>query len=307
MERERLLKIEEIHKGSSSRLRETYFVNNFQEVYLIIMDFTKEIDVPFIQRIWHWVNDLPTYFTCKCGNKTTFNRNWLDGYRIACSPKCAQSEESVKSKRKNTTKEKYGVDNIAKLDTIKEKTTNTNLSKYGTKSTFQNKEVRNKWKETIKEKYGVNHYFQSKEFKIQAKKHYLEKYGVEHQLQVEDIKERIKNTCLERYGVDTYLKTQHARDSIKSYNTSSYEYEIVEWLNSHNIKSVHGDNTTIYPLTLDIYIPSKSLAIEFNGLWWHSEYLREKDYHLKKTDMCKDKKIHLIHIWEIFLIVLSYR
>ena len=50
---------------------------------------------------------------------------------------------------------------------------------------------------------------------------------------------------------------------------------------------------------LDIYIPSKNIAIEYDGLIWHSEkFNRDKNYHLKKTNECKNKGIRLIHIFE---------
>jgi hypothetical protein len=80
-----------------------------------IQTFCEEIlDLPFVQKIWHWVNDINTYYLCKCGKKITFNKNWIDGYRGGCSAKCSQSNLETKEKRRNTTIEKYGVDNVAK-------------------------------------------------------------------------------------------------------------------------------------------------------------------------------------------------
>jgi len=49
---------------------------------------------------------------------------------------------------------------------------------------------------------------------------------------------------------------------------------------------------------LDIFISIRNLAFEYNGLYWHCEEIREKDYHLIKTKMCEEKNIHLIHIFE---------
>jgi hypothetical protein len=53
-------------------------------------------------------------------------------------------------------------------------------------------------------------------------------------------------------------------------------------------------------LELDIVIPSKKLAIEINGNFWHSFLAGKKDknYHLNKTQGCKDKDIHLLHFFE---------
>ena len=50
---------------------------------------------------------------------------------------------------------------------------------------------------------------------------------------------------------------------------------------------------------LDIYIPSVRLAIEFNGLLWHSErYGKDRHYHLDKTTACEAQNIQLIHVFE---------
>ena len=50
---------------------------------------------------------------------------------------------------------------------------------------------------------------------------------------------------------------------------------------------------------LDIYIPSKKFAIEYNGLRWHSEeFGKDRYYHLSKTDECKKQGVKLIQIFE---------
>ncbi len=49
---------------------------------------------------------------------------------------------------------------------------------------------------------------------------------------------------------------------------------------------------------LDIYIPSHNLAIEYDGLYWHSEIHKPSNYHLNKTQLCEKQGIQLIHIFE---------
>ena len=51
-------------------------------------------------------------------------------------------------------------------------------------------------------------------------------------------------------------------------------------------------------MELDIFVPSLNLAIEFNGGYWHSEKFKDKNYHLNKYNLCTDKNIRLISIWE---------
>jgi hypothetical protein len=54
----------------------------------------------------------------------------------------------------------------------------------------------------------------------------------------------------------------------------------------------------IKPHQLDIFIPSHNLAIEYNGLYWHSEEFLKNNYHLNKTIECEKQGIQLIHIFE---------
>lgn len=49
---------------------------------------------------------------------------------------------------------------------------------------------------------------------------------------------------------------------------------------------------------MDIYVPSKKFAIEYNGLYWHSEIAKDKNYHLQKTSVCNLEGIRLFHIFE---------
>jgi len=47
-----------------------------------------------------------------------------------------------------------------------------------------------------------------------------------------------------------------------------------------------------------IYLPEYKIGIEFNGLYWHSELYKEKNYHLNKTEECEKQGVELIHIFE---------
>lgn len=74
-----------------------------------------------------------------------------------------------------------------------------------------------------------------------------------------------------------------------------YDY-VVEFLDK-NVKKRVKD--ILWPMELDVYSPSKHIAIEFDGILWHSEkYRADKTYHLDKTNRCKEAGIRLIHIFE---------
>lgn len=80
---------------------------------------------------------------------------------------------------------------------------------------------------------------------------------------------------------------------------SRYENEIKDFLDSLGVSYIQRTRKIISPQELDFYIPSKKLAIEFNGSYWHSNLnIKDKNYHLNKSKMCEEKGIRLIHIWE---------
>lgn len=69
----------------------------------------------------------------------------------------------------------------------------------------------------------------------------------------------------------------------------------------NNYKGLIKNPNTGNNLEIDIYIPNKNFAIEFNGLYWHSEQVAGKDAenkHLIKWNECKNKNVQLIQIFE---------
>jgi len=75
------------------------------------------------------------------------------------------------------------------------------------------------------------------------------------------------------------------------------EKEIKEYIKTLNIV-FEENNRKILNNEIDIYIPDHKLAIEFDGLYWHSELFKDKNYHLNKTEKCEKQGIELIHIFE---------
>lgn len=48
-----------------------------------------------------------------------------------------------------------------------------------------------------------------------------------------------------------------------------------------------NDRNVLKPAELDIYVPGKKLAIEYDGMYWHSDEFKNASYHVKKTDDCE--------------------
>lgn len=61
---------------------------------------------------------------------------------------------------------------------------------------------------------------------------------------------------------------------------------------------VYSSYRSLIKYELDIYIPDKKVAIEYNGVHWHSDNFVDKNYHYLKYIACKDKDVQLIQIWE---------
>ena len=80
---------------------------------------------------------------------------------------------------------------------------------------------------------------------------------------------------------------------------SKKENEIYNFLKQYFDNVKQGNRTILNGKELDIYIPSKNIAIEYNGLRWHSEeFGKDKWYHLNKTLECNKQNVKLLHIFE---------
>lgn len=71
----------------------------------------------------------------------------------------------------------------------------------------------------------------------------------------------------------------------------------------HFSRDAERRNRSLIGKELDIYIPSKRFAIEYNGLYWHSDNPQNsesdaRNRHKVKTDLCKEAGIHLFHLYE---------
>lgn len=86
------------------------------------------------------------------------------------------------------------------------------------------------------------------------------------------------------------------------FNISKCENEISNYIKDllgNEKEVIQGDNSLLGNKEIDIYIPSHNLAIEYDGLRWHSEmYDKDSRYHLSKTEGCAKKGVNLIHIFE---------
>jgi hypothetical protein len=98
--------------------------------------------------------------------------------------------------------------------------------------------------------------------------------------------------------VGKYLR-KHDIEIMNPSPTSVGETQLFDWLTTKNIPVVRNDRTIIAPLELDIYLPNHNIAIEYCGLYWHSEVNgKDRNYHANKQKLCKQQGIQLITLYE---------
>lgn len=247
---------------------------------------------------------------CKeCGNKCKFN-GIKYGYYECCSKKC-----SNKLKIKNINK-KYNVKNISCLKFIKDKKKKTFNEKYGVDSVFKFKDVINKRNKTFKEKYD-GYPLKNKEIRLKInnkkKNNFINDclnniripcdieplFDIESFTNITD--KNLKFKCKKCKSTFTDHLMWGSNPICKKCNPNSlFENEIFDYLKYELKLNVEKNNRNVLNnLELDIFVKDYNIAIECDGLYWHSEfYKKDKNYHLNKTKLCNEKNIRLIHIFE---------
>ncbi|MFW6233611.1 MAG: DUF7487 domain-containing protein, partial [Nanoarchaeota archaeon] len=300
-----------------------------------IKEFLEKIDIgdSLIEKLYLFYNEVDKKPLCKeCGKELKFI-SFNKGYNSYCSAKCSGKQS------KKAIQEKYGVENVFQLDDIKEKIKKTNLEKYGqenpwgfgsdyhkkaiqekygVENVFQLDDIKEKIKKTNLEKYGVEHNSYNietiKKRKIKRLKNFYSK-----------ITERTNNKVIPLFNIKNYNGVQkkykwkcndcdviffdHLDDGhiprcpqcyprLNGY--SKAEKDIVEFIKSLKIENIiENDREIIKPYEVDIYLPDYNLAIEYNGLYYHSiKFINDKYYHQNKVKLANEKEIRLLHIWE---------
>ncbi len=82
---------------------------------------------------------------------------------------------------------------------------------------------------------------------------------------------------------------------------SKGQSEIAAYIKSLT-QCVIGDRLVIAPLELDVYVPVSKVAIEYNGIYWHSEASDETDRsrlrHQRKALACAAVGVRLLQFWD---------
>ena len=99
---------------------------------------------------------------------------------------------------------------------------------------------------------------------------------------------------------DEYSKINHSKgvsgmeDLFYNYLTSIYKGTILR----HERSILKNENEGKKFYELDFYLPELKIGIEFNGIYWHSELQKDKNYHFDKSKAAEKEGIRLINIYE---------
>lgn len=229
------------------------------------------------ERVYCLKENITTRQTCKyCPKPVSFVRMVGRGsvYSVYCSKECSKHDLSdlIKVGKSSISHESIMVSN--------DKRKLTNLKNTGYEYNSQRPDVKiilkqKRYKE-LDDAYIIDQYTNYGKTSVQL--------GIELGV--------FYGTILERLRFHNITVNHHITESAK-------EREICEFLDTIGVVYVRNDRSIIAPYELDIFIPSKNVAIEFNGLPWHCEEFggKDKHYHLNKTLMCEKNNIKLVHVF----------
>jgi hypothetical protein len=261
----------------------------------------------------------------------------VEGKKTYCSRKCVANSPLTIEKRKQTNLEKYGVEAPAQnrsivekmrfsiqsrdkneKECIVEKRKQTNLEKYGVEAPAQNQEILDKIKSTNQERYGTDWGLSNPEVKARIRHSNRSKNEGKHNFQAHLSKETLallnnKEWLVKEYETKSasqianeigcgYLVVlnrlrEYGVEKIKqSYFSSKEEDMLNEMLSVEKV--IRHDRSILQGKEIDLYIPTLKLGIEVNGLFWHSEKMKGKSYHLDKLILATKTGVSLIQFWD---------
>jgi len=316
-------------KGKSKRYSQTKNLKLYNYVEEKIT-----LDVPHKEKVYCLINNIIP--KCKlCDNIPSFE-NFNVGFKTYCSISCqAKGEKSIQEKT-NIVNIQKNVANLSIeeiIDGLYNKTLKIQKWRYIDKlSNFKNfKTLEQVYKHVIlkdnqickycnnildydkktREKRScicLNKYEKAViDYKNLSNKEFLEKV-IENNiyLYTNGVNNKFKNEYYKRFDkisddfmlqLDTNCKELDIHFSGYHSSISNGEKELLDFIKSFYTGNII-ENDRHLGKELDIYLPDLKIAIEYDGVYWHSSKFKDKNYHLNKTKICEENDIQLIHIFE---------
>ena len=257
-------------------------------------------------------DSLTTPFYCKgCNqvkNKATSIANWGVDNPMRSSV--------VRERVRSTVKERYGVEHYSQTDEYKRKYALTSLERFGVENPFQSESVKSKSRDTSRTRWGRDYYLQTPGMraasKVKKEARTMDKFRqiVSSEYLVESYCDATFTLNHTRCGKTFQIPNKLLLSRIKGgyvpciecnpvdCTVSGLEVEVGQFLEDCGVLFNRKDRSVLGDRELDFILPEKGLAVEVNGLYWHGERYRVKDYHADKSKRCRGAGIFLLHIWE---------
>lgn len=108
--------------------------------------------------------------------------------------------------------------------------------------------------------------------------------------------------CDKGHGWEAFIYSRRTSGCPKCSSSkfiSKPEQDLADALIAHGIEVIQSDRKILKGSELDIYIPRSNLAIEYNGLFWHTDTNgKDESYHYKKWKSALKANTQLVQIWE---------
>lgn len=230
----------------------------------------------------------------------------------------AMQNSTIKEKAADHIIAKYGVNSTLLLPDVMEKTKQSLKSKFGVEHPSKSATIKKQAMDTCLEKYGHVVYPHSNEGRPIVRQSLKDRYNVASIAQLkfsQPIRDLLQDTELfqseyfelgltglcEKYPELNYemCRSKLIREGITDvYNFTKPESFVKDILDSNDIGYQFNTRKIIPPFEIDFYIPSKKLAIEICGLYWHREQLlNNTEYHVQKLEKCLKQGIQLLTIF----------
>lgn len=208
-------------------------------------------------------------------------------------------------------------------DETREKIKKTMLKKYGVEHASQCEDHKDKLKRTCLKKYGVEHFSQLDYIKDSKRQKIIQKTLQDKSFLADCFSRdgQIVYTCkcpnpkcnkCQEKTYETYPNIYYDRERtgaeqctklvpIGGINrNTTIELFVKDVLNDIgiNIPEIHENRSILGGKGLDFYIPEYKIAIECNGIYFHSSKNKTISYHYNKYKNCCQQGIQLLTIWE---------
>lgn len=253
--------------------------------------------------------------TCKhCGNQAP----WVQSARAFgnyCNSKCSGASVEVQTKRKADAISKYGVDHWAKSAGAQDKITQTIRARYGVDrvgqlpehvASFKNRmannreQIREKQLRTIRARKGRSDITCPAQSNISPDALQLlrDREALYATLtSMGSLKKFCEEYSVAPITVKSYVDRHGLTISYSSKGTSAVEAACIADLEQKGIIAHRWERVGKHEL--DIVIPAHNVAIEVNGVRWHSEVLgsKSRSYHLTKAKLAADHGYTLMQFY----------